>query len=280
MTIRIHTVPKNAHLYDLLWRYEQDRQTSFSPNRKDVARELLPEEFIKGKTVLDLCCGRGRLAAGCYDLGATNVVCCDGSYEALLCAEENLGKLGYSPTLVQADMKDISTAFEPESFDIVMMLFALQHQESERKTIHDMATLTKNGGLMAFNHFPRGTTHQITFELREIFLKQTADFCFDFLVDVGYLKAEQKHPFTLEEARDGKIPEVYACLMPDLQNLLQIRGVEEVRKRLHFEDFTCPYIFNTDTDVITNWTKAEGFDVASFRPGWLIAAKGVKFSFR
>lgn len=276
MTIRVHSRPPNADLYDLYWKYHQDNDDikQFSPNRRKVVREFISPSFVVDKSVMDLCCGRGRLSAGCLDYGASKMTCVDGSYMALEAAKENLASIDYEAELVQVDVEKLGSAFEPESFDTILMLYALQHQRDFRQVITDMYSLVKPGGIVAFNFFQRGVTSQVTRDLRDVFLKHDVSLVFEFLVDVGHLNhLPATNPFVLQDVVSGEAPDKYGAIVPDLQQAIGKYGLKAVQARLHLEDFGTPYVHNFDSSEIHKFVKSCGFEMVQSGANRVVARK-------
>ena len=271
--IRIHSAPENSQGYDLLWNYQHLQNKPLPIDRKSVVTGLIDPKLISNKSILDLCCGRGRLTVGCYQYNANNVTCVDGSYSALEDTQETLQKFGHYPDLVQADIEQVSDAFEQNSFDVVLMLYALQHQKNEEKTIADMATLVKPKGYVAFTYFGQNTSSIVTIKLREIFLKQSIKFSYDFLRDIQYLKLTPENSFTLSDIENGTAPKKYDIVYKDLILLIKKYGIKEVARRLHLEDFTTPYIHNTSRENIGLWTKKAGLSIVSHHGQRVLAVK-------
>ena len=86
---------------------------------REGVRELEP---CAGKSVLDICCGTGEIALRAAAKGAS-VTGVDISSDMMACARKKAAARGLNITFRETDARELP--FEPESFDRVILSFAL-----------------------------------------------------------------------------------------------------------------------------------------------------------
>ena len=124
-----------ARLYDPLLYF------FLKPVRKAILNELL---IYKHKAVLDICCGTGNQVKLLAKHGFTNLHCLDLSTSMLEVAK----KSDYPIHIYNEDATE--TNFDNESFDIVIISFALHEKDriTQEKFIQETHRLLRNDGLL------------------------------------------------------------------------------------------------------------------------------------
>lgn len=282
--VHVHSKPEYSILYDIMWDRQHKNQVtgveSWGKNRVEHLQQLFGTRFTFKETnaVLDLCCGLGRITAACLELNAGKVVAADGSFKGLSNAREKLTSLGHDSNrfdLVQVDVEKLDECFEDNSFDCVVHYYALQHIKDYRKTLSDIKKILTPNGVVAFNYFTVGTTHYMTKLLREIFLKYDSFLIFEFLEQIGYVKGSLRnfHHTDLLKLKDDFDKDKFP-FVDELQQLAALHGSELVASKIHFEDFTTPYLHNFDHDEVVNYvTKELNLTVLNSSVGRIVAQK-------
>ena len=258
--VYIHSAPANCRLYDSIWT-EQNCDITYTNNRiKGLSKLIAPSSFFKEipvslegvTTVLDVCSGHGAYSIAALEMGAETVYMCDGSYNTLQRQTEKLKNLGdtyenFKDKLirVQADVEKIGDVFEPRSFDLVFQRYALHHVRDPLKTMYQMLTLVKPGGILSFNCFTTGCTPQIVRDFRNHFLKKDFEYVRNFLLPIGVINKQSKE-IDVGEVLIGRahMSPVFDETVNYLRDLCKVYGVETISQKLHYEDFNTPYLHN------------------------------------
>jgi tRNA (cmo5U34)-methyltransferase len=104
---------------------------------------------LPAETILDLCCGEGRLSEEYLRRHpASQVTLLDGSAEMLALASERLGRLGASCTQIRADIRDRDWR-TGESYGGVMTSLAVHHLDAagKRELYADLRQMLLPGGV-------------------------------------------------------------------------------------------------------------------------------------
>lgn len=112
----------------------------------------LAEEDVRGKTVLDIGAGFGRMAYIMHNLGAEHIfgldLCRSGMQRALAELDDQ-----DDISFVQADIADMP--FKPQSFDVVVSWGVFHHTPDTERAFRLGAKLVKPGGLMLVHLYER-----------------------------------------------------------------------------------------------------------------------------
>ncbi len=128
--------------YDLIAKiYDPVLYFALKPIRIDVMNKLLQ---YKNKSILDLCCGTGDQLKLLSKSGFKNLHCLDISTSMLKVAEKN------SKGIVIYNKDATATGFEKESFDVVIISFAIHEKERivQEKILAESYRLMKKGALL------------------------------------------------------------------------------------------------------------------------------------
>jgi ubiquinone/menaquinone biosynthesis C-methylase UbiE len=273
--IYIHSSPKNSNLYDIMWNKQHSNQMlgveSWGIDRIEQLYKLFSYEInLKGTTIIDLCCGLGRMSAGCLELGANYVVSADGSFSGLKNVKEKFRNIGFSRerhAQIQLDMDNMSECFNKNSFDVAIHYYALQHIRDYKFMLNNINYILKPGGILAFNYFNTGTTSNITYELRTIFLNYDINVVYNFLCDVGKVKGCDKK-IELKDCSEELYP-----FAGELKKLYIKYGIDEVEKKFHFEDFTTTYLHNFNDQELIAFVENNNYSIINASPGRIVAKK-------
>jgi 2-polyprenyl-3-methyl-5-hydroxy-6-metoxy-1,4-benzoquinol methylase len=113
----------------MTWRYHGDP-------RPDIAQLLDPF----GKSILDVGCGEGALAASLKDAGAAHVAGIELDAGVADVARERLD------TFVRGDVGAVDLPFESEQFDYVILADVLEHLSDPDRVLERMLPLLRPGG--------------------------------------------------------------------------------------------------------------------------------------
>jgi len=116
-----------------------------------LIRELLPE---KGRRIIDIGCGFGRLA-DCYLDRFDQVVLLDGSISLLEQARETLGQRA---AYIAADANHLPLA--ASSFDCALMIRVFHHLSDAHWTLSELDRILGKGGVFLFNYSNKLSAHQ------------------------------------------------------------------------------------------------------------------------
>ena len=104
---------------------------------------ILDEAGENPGTILDLGCGLGDLARALGDAGAS-VVAADVSIENATRSRENLGRAGIPAVVVQGEGEHLP--FGDGAFDLVALADVIEHVDSVRATLREVARVLRPGG--------------------------------------------------------------------------------------------------------------------------------------
>jgi len=102
-------------------------KATFDLNTQVIFKNIAKQISFKGKTVLELGCGSGRLGYLAYQAGAHEVTLVDFSEEALRIAKD-LFKGTTNVTLIKADLLNLNL---PKKYDIVFSSGVVEHFKDE-----------------------------------------------------------------------------------------------------------------------------------------------------
>jgi ubiquinone biosynthesis O-methyltransferase len=102
---------------------------------------------VRGRTVLDVGCGAGRLAIMCAH-HAVEVRGFDFSETAIVIADLNAASAGQDVDFRVADIDTFCATSETASYDVVTMLGVLEHVEDPVATLRDISPLIRDGGTL------------------------------------------------------------------------------------------------------------------------------------
>jgi ubiquinone/menaquinone biosynthesis C-methylase UbiE len=282
-SIYYHSVPPSSKLYDSIWveSHGLSDQKSFTEPRDPksaaislqklslmlfadwVSKNKKLVEFTVPISVLDVCAGHGGYSLSAIDMGAGSVYMCDGSRGTLnhmskqLSLNDHYKKYSEKLVPIQADVENIRNVFKPQSFELVFQRYAIHHMRSPMKTVHDLACLTKPGGILSFNYFISGCTPAISRELRSHFLTKDVHYVRNFFTRVGRLKSDPDN-MTLKDVIQGDIEiDGYDDTIKYLRELVDKYGFDLLDKHVHYEDANTPYIHNIDPEKMENFIVKE-----------------------
>lgn len=293
-SVLVKSKPDNTETYDMFW---SDFREEFKAFRVDRLIELIkliePNEFLnrcsnnisldkvwsglKGKDCLDLCSGSGSYTAAMIESGAKSVTMADGSFKSLddferkINLAENLTvdkhEFVNKVSRVQVNANTVLDHFQKESFDVVFIRYAIHHLENPFQTILDLSKLLRPGGVLAFNYFRLGTTDPCRRMLRGFFKQYSAKNVFEILSLIGRIPSV-KGKYTLIQLVDNDISnlefaEKIKPIVKFLRNVSMLFGIDEVERRLSFEDFTTSYIHNLNRRETLEFCKNIGLDTDS-----------------
>jgi ubiquinone/menaquinone biosynthesis C-methylase UbiE len=267
-----YDMPPNVDLYNNIWKNQDSMHTKGLAQWGRQKEHKLLSLFGKsvnfsGKTVLDACCGLGRLSIASLELNASTVYAVDGSFEGLLSTSRREQKMrdydlllpGGKLIPVQCNMDNISKLFNKNSFDVIIHYMALHHMGDYKKILKDFCDLLKPGGLLAFNVLTGGAvSHPSTTHLRKIFLKEDSILVTEFLEKIGHIEGqESKKVHSLEDLIlsdkkiDNKFNEIIACL----KKLVEEFGIKAIKNNLQWESVQTPYLHNLNPEEVREYVK-------------------------
>ena len=149
----------SQNLYDLIWGNRRDTP-EWSKGRFDKLYDLIGTLDIKGKRILDVCCGMGAKAYAALELGAL-VWAYDGSVEGPNLLKRNVENQTALPEKIKGwrryklskpdvnnltiipgmDITNITSHFGNERFDIVYMGWALMHVQNPAGAVADLQNI-------------------------------------------------------------------------------------------------------------------------------------------
>ncbi len=275
--IYFHSYPASSRLYDSIWTEQNSFSfqdiDEFKKEQKNSDNRLLqlflPNlgdkiSFSPESLVLDVCAGHGKYSFSSVDLGSNFVVMCDGSRKSLSRAgrlidlDKNFERYKGKIFPVQANIELISDVFEPRSFDVVFQRFAIHHMRNPMKTAHDLASLLKPGGILCFNYFTSGCTHQCVRDLRVHFLTKRPEYVRDFFREVEYLRSPNKNLLLRHLVFDNNRKEDHLTETCEfLRSFCDKYSFDLLCKHLHYEDANTPYIHNIDREKMESFVKKD-----------------------
>jgi ubiquinone/menaquinone biosynthesis C-methylase UbiE len=115
----------------------------------DMVLKSLPR--LKGRTVLDLACGIGRVTLPLAQRGGV-VIAADNSEEMLRRCRLNIAKVGLSRRVHYRKLNATSLSFPNSSFDVVTCLGLLEHLPAaeQKSVVGEIARVTKPAGIAIF----------------------------------------------------------------------------------------------------------------------------------
>jgi len=288
----IHSSPSNSVLYDTMckprvddsydesniddtyWSERVSRRLKLisliNPSRihhssktDEEMQKIKHGKIINNGRVLDCCSGGGNWSIAALELGAREVVSCDGS---LVLLANMLRKIKNSNSLpkgrqvlgVQGDANYLSDIFVDEYFDFSFIRMALHHLKNPFKTIYDLARVTRPLGNISFDCFLESCTPDITRDLREYFLKKDLSHVYNFLSLFG--KKNCKNIENLSDIIDIKdvisgdknIPREYDEDIDFLISISDKYGIDMTDSKMQLENFQTDYIHNLkDEDILS-----------------------------
>ena len=148
--------------YDVFASHYDERRDYLDSFEKDEVKRMLGN--VKGKKILDIGCGTGRLMRYLIDSGA-EVVAADLSAAMLAKAQKNFRGV----KTVKADIRDLP--FEDESFDIVIAAFVIVHLKKLDKAFDEVYRVTKNGGHFLVTNINQRKSPKLKTRDREIVIE-------------------------------------------------------------------------------------------------------------
>jgi ubiquinone/menaquinone biosynthesis C-methylase UbiE len=260
------TEPSSRNLYDLIWGIRRETP-EWSQGRFDKLYDLIGTLDVKGKRVLDVCCGMGSKAYAALELGAL-VWAYDGSVEGPNLLMKNVENQTAHPEKIKGwrryklskpdvnnltivsglDIANITNHFKDEKFDIVYMGWALQHVEDPDRAIADLQTLTRPRGIIAASYYNQGYTSQLSLDIRAYTFGLPLD-------DVGEVMAKIGRRWGYEKT--ASLEELLAqpggnLTLAALKKLIKDKNytVDEIENTINMEDMLTPYLHNLSDDHV------------------------------
>ena len=307
-SVHVHSLPENADFYDLMWEYQRsdDNIDGWGENRilkllKFFGTNQLP---LKSKsTFLDVCCGLGRFSIAALELGFDCVVACDGSHvgpkyikdmvhsgnipqnqmgsdsykNASSFADKNTFKDKLFP--IQADIEKIAECFKPESFNMIIHHMSLHHTRDYKKTLSDLSKLLSRGGILVFNFFAEGTTPDVTYDLRKIFIDEDMLRVKKFLIDIKKIVVNDSRDKEFDFnafLNDNDYYCEYHSYRQELKNLAKTYDPELIYERLRWEDMQTPYLHNLDSYAVFRYVASDlGLKILNYDADRICAIKAL-----
>ncbi|MCC6987303.1 MAG: class I SAM-dependent methyltransferase, partial [Anaerolineales bacterium] len=195
----------SKNLYDLIWGVRRDTP-DWSVGRFEKLYDLIGTYNIRGKRVLDVCCGMGSKTYAALELGA-KVWAHDGSVEGPNLLKKHVEDRSAMPETLKGwrrwlyrvsapdarnltlaagiDITGIVNHFGNQKFDVVYMGWALMHVEDPARAAADLQKLTAPGGLIAVSYFNQNSTSQIIKDIREYTLGLPMDEAAEITAKIG-----------------------------------------------------------------------------------------------
>lgn len=284
------TESSSKKLYDVIWGVRRDT-SDWSVGRFEKLYDLIGTYNIRGKRVLDVCCGMGAKTYAALELGA-KVWAHDGSVEGPNLLRQHVENKNAVPEtlkgwnrwlyrLSKPDEKDLTLApglditeiinhFGVEKFDVVYMGWALMHVEDPARAAIDLQKLTAPGGLIAVSYFNQNSTSQIIKDIREYTLGLPMEEAAEITAKIGKRWGFEKTTSLrdlLEHAEGNQT-------LTALKKLVDDKGYtpEQIEKDIHIEDMQTPYLYNLDDDVVAGYFEGTS-KIIYRRPGLIRARK-------
>lgn len=249
---------ENSKLYDLMWASYGEKAKVRSNVPDSLFSKYIDTNLIKictNSLVLDVGCGKGDYSRAIYDLGASQVVGIDFSYEALLNAKKNT-----DPTLnIDFVRCDINNLPFNASFDFVYSYWVLHHLENTKRGFNNILNALKENGFINICVFKKGTLPFWTNMVRKFSLKcdikKVESFC---------------NKFGFNENKDN---------IPDLPigNFFRKLGYFDFLKigSINFEVLTTPWCHTHVPSEVRQWFSEASLEVISIKeyPGISIVGK-------
>lgn len=284
------TESSSRNLYDVIWGVRRDTP-DWSFGRFEKLQDLIGTYDLRGKHVLDVCCGMGSKAYAALELGA-KVWAHDGSVEGPTLLKKHVEDCSAAPEklkgwrrwlyrLSKPDVKNLTLApgiditritnhFGNEKFDVVYMGWALMHVEDPARAAADLQKLAAPGGLIAVSYFNQNSTLQIIKDIREYTLGLPMEEAAEITAKIGKRWGFEKTVNLrdlLEHAEGNQT-------LTALKTMAEDKGYtpEEIEKDLHFEDMQTPYLYNLDDDLVAGYFEKSS-KIIFRRPGLIRARK-------
>ncbi|GJQ36697.1 MAG: hypothetical protein JETCAE01_27070 [Anaerolineaceae bacterium] len=281
---------ESRNLYDVIWGVRRDTP-DWSVGRFEKLYDLIGTYNIRGKRVLDVCCGMGSKTYAALELGA-KVWAHDGSVEGPNLLKQHVENQNAVPENLKGwnrwryrlskpeaknltlapgiDITEISNHFGDKKFDVVYMGWALMHVENPTRAAADLQKLTVPGGLIAISYFNQNSTSQIIKDIREYTLGLPMEEAADITAKIGKRWGFDKSVSLRDLLEDTEGNRTLTAL----KRLAEEKGYipEEIEKDLHFEDMQTPYLYNLDDDVVAGYFE-ESSKIIFRRPGLIRARK-------
>ena len=261
------TESSSRNLYDLIWGIRRETP-EWSQGRFDKFYDLIGTFDVKGKRVLDVCCGMGSKAYAALELGAL-VWAYDGSVEGPNLLRKNVENQTARPEKIKGwrryklskpdvnnltivsglDITNITNHFGDEKFDIVYMGWALQHVENPDRAIADLQILTKPRGVIAASYYNEGYTSQLSLDIRGYTFGLPLD-------DVGEVMAKIGRRWGYEKTASlGELlaqPDGNNRTLAALKKLIEDKKytIDEIENTINMEDMLTPYLHNLSDDHV------------------------------
>jgi SAM-dependent methyltransferase len=154
-----------------------DSYTGLTISRDRLTRLLGGDlGIVKGKSVLEAGCGAGRFTECLLEAGA-NVFAADIS-TAVDANYENCSKFP-NYFVCQADL--VNLPVNPGQFDIVVCIGVVQHTPSPEKTMEQLCSYVKPGGMLVMDHYTHGYPMPLSRRLlRSFLIKRSPRFRMSF----------------------------------------------------------------------------------------------------
>ncbi|MFN8384184.1 MAG: methyltransferase domain-containing protein [Anaerolineales bacterium] len=282
------TEPSSRNLYDLIWGIRRETP-EWSRGRFEKLNDLIGTLDVRGKRVLDVCCGMGSKAYAALELGAL-VWAYDGSVEGPNLLRKNVENQTARPERIKGwrryklftpdvnnlmivsgmDITNIKNHFKDEKFDIVYMGWALQHVEDPDRAIADLQMLAKPGGIIAASYYNEGYTSQLTLDIRAYTFGLPLDDVGEVMAKIGRRWGYEK-TMSLGEllAKPGDNRTLVA-----LNKLIDDKKytVDEIENTINMEDMLTPYLHNLSDDHVAKQFETHS-KVIYRRPGLVRARR-------
>lgn len=280
----------SKNLYDVIWGVRRDTP-DWSVGRFEKLYDLIGTYDLRGKRVLDVCCGMGAKTYAALELGA-KVWAHDGSVGGPNLLKQHVEHRSAVPEslkgwrrwiyrLSKPDARNLTLApgiditgivdhFGDEKFDVVYMGWALMHVQDPARAAADLQKLAAPGGLIAVSYFNQNSTAQIIMDIREYTLGLPMEEAAEITAKIGKRWGFEKTVDlrVLFENTEGN------QTLSALKRMAEEKGYtpEQIEKDLHFEDMQTPYLYNLDDDVVAGYFE-KSCKIVYRRPGLIRARK-------
>ena len=284
------TESSSKKLYDVIWGVRRDT-SDWSVGRFDKLYDLIGTYKIRGKRVLDVCCGMGAKTYAALELGA-KVWAHDGSVEGPNLLRQHVENKNAVPETLKGwnrwlyrlskpnekdltlapglDITEITNHFGAEKFDVVYMGWALMHVEDPARAAADLQKLAVPGGLIAVSYFNQNSTSQIIKDISEFTLGLPMDEAAEITAKIGKRWGFER----TTSLRDLLVHAEGNKTLTALKKLVEDKGYtpEQIEKDIHIEDMQTPYLYNLDDDVVAGYFEGTS-KIIYRRPGLIRARK-------
>lgn len=284
------TESSSRNLYDLIWGVRRDT-SDWSVGRFEKLYSLIGTYNIRGKRVLDVCCGMGSKTYAALELGA-KVWAQDGSVEGPNLLKQHVENPNAVPENINGwqrwwyrlskpemknltlapgvDIAEITNHFGGEKFDIVYMGWALMHVADPERAAEDIQKLTVPGGLVAASYYNQNYTSKITFDIREYTFGLPIEEVAEITAKLGRRWGFEKTASLRDLLENSEGNQTLIAL----KKLVNEKGYtpEEVESTILIEDMLTPYLYNLPDDQVVNYFEKHS-KVIYRRPGLIRARK-------